>query len=102
MQLLEQTPKALLADKAYDSNAIRHDLAKRGMTPVIPSRSSRRIPIPYDTTLYKARNAIERHFGFLKHNRRIATRYDKTAASYFAFLCLAAIKIWLKPFVHTT
>lgn len=41
-------------------------------------------------------------FGFLKHNRRIATRYDKTAASFFAFLCLTAIKIWLKSFVHRT
>ena len=101
MDLAEHLPKALLADKGYDSNEIRNDLKRRGIKPVIPTRSNRKTPVRYDRKLCKTRNGIERHFGFLKQNRRIATRYDKTAASFFAFLCLAAIKIWLKSFVHT-
>lgn len=102
MDLAENQPKALLADKGYDSNDIRNDLKRRGIKPVIPSKSNRIKTIRYNKKLYKTRNGIERHFGFLKQNRRIATRYDKTAASFFAFLCLAAIKISPKSFVHTT
>ncbi|BFU92541.1 MAG: hypothetical protein NTAFB01_37280 [Nitrospira sp.] len=101
IDLAEHQPKALLADKGYDSNAIHNDLKRRGIKPVMSPRSNRKTPIRYNKKLYKARNGIERHFGFLKHNRRIATRYDKAAASCFAFLCLAAIKIQLKSFVHT-
>jgi transposase len=102
MELAERKPKALIADKGYDSDAIRDDLKRRGIKPVIPPRSNRKAHIRYNKKLYKTRNHIERLFGFLKHNRRIATRYDKTADSFFAFICLAAIKIWLKSFVHTT
>lgn len=96
MGLADRSPKALIADKGYDSNDIRNDLKSRGIKPVIPPKSNRKTPIRYNKKIYKTRNRIERMFGFLKHNRRIATRYDKTAASFFAFLCLAAIKIWLK------
>lgn len=102
MDLAERKPEALLADKGYDSNDIREDLKRRVIKSVIPPRSNRKTPIRYDRKLYKTRNGIERHFGFLKQNRRVATRYDKTAASFFAFLCLAAVKIWLKSFVHRT
>ncbi len=100
--LVGKKPNALIADKGYDSNEIRNDLKSRGIKPVIPPRSNRKNPIRYNKTIYKTRNRIERMFGFLKHNRRIATRYDKMAASFFAFLCLAAIKIWIKAFVHRT
>jgi transposase len=62
-----------------------------GGKPVIPPRSNsprRR----YDKALYKLRNVVERHFNRLKHCRRVATRYDKTAVSYHGFLCVAAMK----------
>ncbi len=102
MELAGRSPKALIADKGYDSNDIRNDLKNRGIKAVILPKSSRKTPIRYNKKIYKTRNKIERMFGFLKHNQRIATRYDKTAASFFAFLCLAAIRIWLKFFVRTT
>jgi transposase len=95
-------PAALLADKAYDADRIREDLKRKGIKPVIPPMWARVEDIRYDRRLYKKRNGIERHIGFLKQNRRIATRYDKTARSFFAFLCLAAVKLWLKYFVHRT
>ena len=46
------------------------------------------------------RNHVERLFNRLKQTRRIATRYDKTAASFLGFLCLAAAKLWLTHYVN--
>ncbi len=99
--LPEQTPTALLADKGYDADAIRRDLHGRGIKPVIPGRSNRKIPIEYDRDLYKARNSIERMFGRLKINRSIATRYDQLANSFLSMVHLAAARYWIK-FVHAT
>jgi transposase len=45
--------------------------------------------------LYRERNVVERLVGKLKEYRRIATRYDKVAASYLAFVQLAAVRMWL-------
>ncbi len=95
-------PKALLADKGYDSDHVRQSLLMHGILPVIPPRSNRKAPIPCDFNRYRDRNRIERMFGFLKHMRRVATRYDKTALSFESFLNLAAIRRWIKHFVNTT
>lgn len=89
-----------MADKGYDSNAIRADLAERGIEAVIPPRSNRKTPIAWDAVLYRDRNRIERMFGRLKINRAIATRYDKLADSFLGMLHLAAIRLWIK-YVHT-
>jgi transposase len=83
--------RRLLADRAYDANALRHMLAERGAEAVIPSTTSRRAPIPYDAQAYRYRNRIERMFCRLKDFRRIATRYDKLARNYAAALHIAAI-----------
>jgi transposase len=92
-------PKALLADKAYDTDAIRADLKTRGIKPVIPPKSNRKTRIRYDKKLYRERNWIERVFGHLKINRAIATRYDQLAETFMSMLCLASARYWLK-FVH--
>ena len=97
--LPERTPDALLADKGYDADAIRADLAKRNITPVIPGRSNRRVKIEHDRVLYKERNRIERMFGHLKINRAVATRYDQLANSFLGMVHLASARYWLK-FVH--
>jgi len=94
--LLEgQTGDAVLADKAYDSNALRSLIAAMGATAVIPSNRSRKIAIPHDTTLYKQRNLIERCFNRLKHFRRFATRYDRRTIHFAGFATLAACLIWM-------
>jgi transposase len=95
------TPKALLADKGYDGDAFRQNLLMRGILPVIPPRSNRKAPEHPDYRRYKDRNRVERMFGKLKQQRRIATRYDKTALSFASFLNLAASRLWLKSFVNT-
>jgi transposase len=97
--LPERAPKALLADKGYDADAIRADLASRNIRAVIPGRSNRRVKIEYDRGLYKQRNLIERMFGRLKINRAIATRYDQLATSFMSMVHIATARYWLK-FVH--
>ena len=90
---------ALLADRGYDSEAIRDALAELEIEAVIPPKKTRTDPDPYDRQVYKQRNLIERCFNKLKNWRRIATRYDKTATSFLAFISLVSAKLWL-PFVH--
>jgi transposase len=97
--LPERAPAALLADKGYDADAIRADLACRNIQAVIPGRSNRRVKIEHDRALYKERNQIERFFGRLKINRAIATRYDQLAESFLSMVHIASARYWLK-FVH--
>ena len=95
--LLErQDGEAVLADKAYDSNALRALIAAKGAQAVIPSNRSRRLPIPHDRAAYKHRNRIERCFNKLKHFRRFATRYDRRTIHFAGFAHLAAAMIWLR------
>ena len=91
--------EALLADKGYDADAIRVELAEAEVEAVIPAKINRRDPIPHDREKYRWRNLVERLFNKLKNWRRIATRYDKTKESYLGFVALASIKLWI-PFVH--
>ena len=99
IDLPEQQPKALLADKAYDTDAIRADLKRRGIKAVIPPKSNRKAVIRYNKRQYRQRNCIERVFGHLKINRAIATRYDQLPESFLGMLFLASARYWLK-FVH--
>ena len=85
----ERAPDALLADKGYDADAIRADLAARDIKAVIPGRSTRRVTIQYDRAFYKQRNRIERMFGHLKINRAIATRYVQMPSSFLGMVYLA-------------
>jgi transposase len=87
---------ALIADKAFDSNDFRQLVEDAGMLAVIPSRRSRKIPVAHDATLYKARNRIERCFNKLKHFRRFATRFDRRATHFLAFIHLAATMLWMR------
>ncbi|WP_414903472.1 IS5 family transposase [Sphingomonas flavalba] len=90
-------PRALLADKGYDGDRSRESLLIQG----IPPRSNRKAPEHPDCRRYKNRNRIGHMFGKLEHQRRSATRYDKSILSFESFLNLAAARIWLPPFVST-
>lgn len=96
--LLPTLPPAreLLADRGYDSNRFRAELAARGITPCIPSTKSRKVPLLYDKVLYRRRHRIENMFGRLKDWRRVATRYDRCAHTFFSAICIAAtVTFWL-------
>ena len=88
--------KAVLADKGYDANYIVDAAKNMGAESVIPPKSNRKIQREYDKELYKERNIVERLFNKLKHFRRVATRYDKTAIAFLAFIHIASICLWLK------
>ena len=88
--------EAVLADKAYDSDALRALIATMGAIAVIPSNRTRKVAISHDTEAYKHRNRIERCFNRLKHFRRFATRYDRRAIHFLAFVQIAAAMIWLR------
>jgi transposase len=86
----------VIADKAFDSDAIRADLERRGIKAVIPPLACRKEPIPYDKPAYKGRNRVERLFSKLKQFRRIATRYDKLDRMFLTFIHLAAALIMVR------
>ena len=76
----------LLADRGYDADWIRALASKRGVWAKIPPRCNRNEPICFSPYLYRARNLVERVFNMIKQCRRVATRYDKLAANYIAFI----------------
>jgi transposase len=86
---------AVLADKGYDSNKLVDSIEARGAEAVIPPRSNRTNPREYDRHLYKERNQVERFIGRIKQYRRVATRYEKTAKNFLAFVRVAAIMVLL-------
>ena len=88
--------QTLLADRAYDSDALRESLAQRGAWANIKPMPGR-VNIPaFSAFLYRYRNLVERFFNKLKHYRAIATRFEKHDANYLALVKLAAAKIWMR------
>jgi len=86
----------LLADRGYDADWIRALAAKRGVWANIPPRCNRNEPLCFSPYLHRARNLVERFFNKIKQCRRVATRYDKLAENYLAFIQLASIRLWLR------
>ena len=81
---------ALIADRGYDSSGFRAALMERGIEPCIPSSRSRKVLILHDKVLYRQRHRIENMFARLKDWRRVATRYDRCAHTFFSAICIAA------------
>ncbi|MGV9277712.1 IS5 family transposase [Streptomyces griseosporeus] len=100
-------PDHLIADRAYSSCGFRAYLRRRGIAHTIPERSDQKghrrrrgsvggRPPGFDQEIYRRRNTVERCFNLLKGFRGIATRYDKTATSYEAAVCLASCLLWAR------
>lgn len=98
-------PDAVIADKAYSAGTYRRALHARGIKVVIPEKSDEIAarkrrghrggrPRSLDTTAYRRRNVVERHFALTKQWRGLATRYDKLAITYRAAVVLAACITW--------
>jgi transposase len=84
----------LIADKGYDSDEFREALAARNIKVCIPPKRNRKIQYSFDKQLYKTRHKIENMFGRLKDWRRISTRYDRCAHTFFSAICIAAAVIF--------
>ena len=99
--LARQEGKAVGADRAYDSDAIRAMIAATGKEAIIPPRPNRIDPPNYDKEKYKARNKVERLFCRLKAYRAVATRYDKLAAMFLGGVLATLLAVSLRCIVNT-
>jgi transposase len=93
--------EAVIADCGYDTGTILDLIQAMDARVVIRPRKDRLVPRPYDRTLYKLRNRIERTFAHLKQLRRFATRYDKLKLNFHATVAIACSALWLKLYVDT-
>jgi transposase len=98
----EHQPEAVIADKGYDSDGFVDAVHRRQAEAVIPPRSNRTTQRRYSKRKYKLRNLVERFVNRIKHYRRIATRYEKTACNYLSFVHLASALVMLGVTVNTT
>ena len=95
LKSIDLTRTQVLADRAYDTDRILELLEEQGALPVIPSKKNRRVQRQWDKDIYKERHVIECFFNKVKNYRRLATRFDKLACTFKAFLTLASILVWL-------
>lgn len=102
----KKRPQRLLLDKGYSYPKCRHLLERRGIKHLIPERQDQRKqrkkkgsrggrPCRFVREEYRERSWIERLINRLKRWRRIATRYEKRAENYLAFVLIACIMLWL-------
>ncbi len=91
-----QGVQAILADKGYDSQAIREKIHSLEAEAVIPSRKNRLSPVEHDREIYKHRHVIECCINKLKWFRRVFSRFDKLAVCYLSFVYFACILLWLR------
>ena len=87
--------KALLADKAYDSEKIIQSVQEQGMQVIIPCKANRKTQRTLDKERYKARHLVENLFQRMKVFRRVATRFDKLDTRYLGFVYIAGTMKWL-------
>ena len=98
LNLFAETCSAVevVADRAYDSDEIRNDLADAGFKATIPSKRNRKVAIAQDVDSYKDRNRAERLVSRLKRMRRVSTRYEKLGVMFLAMVhvaCIASIML---------
>jgi transposase len=93
-----QPGATLLADKAYDSNAIRDQAQEQDVWANIPPKSNRKGSFVFSAFVYRYRNLVERFFNRLKQFRGIATRYDKNPDNFLAAIKLVSARIWIRSY----
>jgi transposase len=89
-------PRRLAGDKGYSFTTVRSYLRRRGIQAVIPTRKDQKPNPRFNRRTYRRRNIIERLVGWLKENRRLATRFEKLAVNYLAMVKLAMIQRCLR------
>ncbi|MDM7458921.1 MAG: transposase, partial [Paracoccus sp. (in: a-proteobacteria)] len=81
-----------VADRGYDARAILEKIAAHGGRGHLPSQRDRKVQRSVDPAIYRQRNLVERLFNKLKHFRKVATRYEKSARNYLAAVLMACAK----------
>ena len=95
---LHPRPGDVVADRGYDARAVLDLIAAHGGRGHIPTQRDRKLQRTVDPALYRQRNLIERFFNKLKHFRKIATRYEKTARNYLAAVLIASSRLWMRHY----
>jgi transposase len=85
--------RVIVGNRGYTGRPVRNDLRRHGISAVVPHLKTEKTLRLMDWALYRERNVVERLVGHLTEYSRIATRYNKLAASYLAFVQLAAIRM---------
>jgi transposase len=94
--LADHEPEVVIADRGYDKKALVEAIESRGAEAVIPTQKNRAVQREVDPHWYRERNLCERFWSKAKQYRRVATRYEKRAANFLAFVKVAAIMVLLK------
>lgn len=91
-------PRRVVGDRGYSFPRIRRWLEARRIEAVIPLRENERAygTGRFDRRAYRKRNVIERCVGWLKHPRRITTRFEKLAMTFLGMLQLAIVSRYLR------
>ena len=95
LERLPGVPQWVVADRGLSSHAFREHIWNLGARPAIPTRRDE-APVACPAPIYNNRNRVERLWARLKEWRAVATRYEKTAASFLGVLSLAAALDWLR------
>ena len=101
-----KNPEEVVADKAYSHPSTRVAMRAKGIRFTSPERADQQArrqtkgsaggrPPTFNAESYRGRNVVERCFNFVKQWRGLASRYDKTARSYAAGICLSAALQWI-------
>jgi transposase len=98
---LKERPARLVGDKAFDSDALRGDLAKAGIQLITRQRSNRRVKTQDGRSLrrYKRRWKVERLFAWLQNFRRLITRHEHDVLNFLGFVHLGCIVILLRQYL---
>lgn len=89
-------PGDVVADRGYDARAVLDLIAAHGGRGHIPTQRDRKLQRSVDPAIYRRRNLVERFFNKLKHFRKVATRYEKTARNYLAAVLIACSRLWMR------
>lgn len=92
-------PKALAGDKGYRADWIDEYLLELKIRPVIPSKENENRagrPVEFNKEQYRKRNIVERLIGWLKENRRVLSRFEKTAKNFIGMIKMAFIHRYLR------
>lgn len=95
---LHPRPGDVVADRGYDARAVLDIIAAHGGRGHIPTQRDRKVQRSVDPALYRQRNLVERFFNKLKHFRKIATRYEKSARNYLAAVLMASSRLWMRHY----
>ena len=105
----KRRPEKLVADRGYDSSAVRAALRHRGIRMCIPPkrrpatwRAKRGRPVVARKEEYRRRYTVERSFAWLGNFRRLLIRWERHVSVYLSFFAVAVLVICVRRLSRST